>query len=817
MHKKALLAFLVLLNYSFLARGQKETAVAASHMKPAFQKLLLELSTTYFTVVKENQVDLDSSLIYVSHSLSLSRVSILAEGIGNKEVLNNAGWVDQRKPRIGEKQLRQATGQDHAALSIMLGAYFAFEPGNNFKSDKVGISYLTAGIKECDELSNVKLKLAGQRLLAKLYLKDQRFTDADKLFADVAKEFLKAGDSYGAALTYSWWGLYAPVTATSTIPRIAHTETAAQRFKLLDDKESQINSLINDSYLHLLRNELTVAEKLAEQAVNLASAIRFPYSHYVTGALMTTTMFQGKFGEPLTYGIQSIENSQTVKDSIALPYFYGIVAGLYHNEGNREDIAIDWEKKSVNIFLSRREHNTMGIHDLVEALLANGREAEAASYIKKATYQIPPVTTLDSLFYYLTLGSYDTYTKHWALAHRLLNRAAVLEKKVELHGLNVRKPEVLISLATLNFKEGNYQQAKIYYEQFLALQSIGNGGLYGDNAVALEALIKIDSAAGDQRSLLKDYRRFTDATIRNYKVSKTMLAEELQVKYATEDRINQINLLNQKAKLEQANLNQANFTKNITIGGIILLAIIVGLLYRQAKIRKKNNDIVTRKNELMQKLLDEKEWLVKEIHHRVKNNLHTIICLLESQALYLEDDALAAIENSQHRIYAMSLIHQKLYQSDDIKVVDMHSYLSEFVHYLIESFGSPEHIRIVLEADDLKLGAAQAIPIGLIVNEAVTNCFKYAFPNAMNGEIRIALKGIEHEIYLSVTDNGIGFKPTADQEMKSLGLELIRGLTLDLRGALNLETASGTQIHIRFKISNSGITAEDDKILTSII
>ncbi|WP_259067902.1 histidine kinase dimerization/phosphoacceptor domain -containing protein [Mucilaginibacter sp. X4EP1] len=813
MFKKALLFVLVFLSISFYANAQKDTVARAGRMKPSFQKLLLELSTTYFTVVKENQVDLDSSLIHVSRILSLSRLPVVSEGIDDKEILNGAGWVDERAPWIGEKQLKLAVGQKYATLAILMGAYFVFEPGNDSIAGIKSINYLTAGIKECEKWNNIRLKLAAQRLLAKLYLKTEKFAEADKLFEAVKDGFIKAGDQPAAATTCSWWGLYAPVTATSTVPRIQHTEIAYRMFKSVNDKEGQINSLINDCYLHLLGNDLAIAEKLAKEAVNLTEIIRFPYSHYVTGALTTTAQFQGKFGEPLTYAIKSIENSEMTKDSIPLPNFYGIVAGLYNNEGNREDIAIYWQKKSVDVLLSQREHDTMGIHDLVEMLLERGRGTEALTYIKKLTYQVPPVTTLDSLFYNLTLGLYDIYTKNWKSAHSFFNKADLLEKKVEQHGLNVRKPEVLISLATLDFKEGNYKQARVYYEEVLSLQTIGNGGLYGDNAVALEALIKIDSVAGDQKAQLRDYRRFTAAIIRNYKVSKTMLAEELQVKYATSERINQINLLNQKAKLEQANLQQANLTKNITIAGIILVIIIAGLLYRQSQIRKKNNDIITRKNELMQKLLDEKEWLIKEIHHRVKNNLHTVICLLESQAMYLENDALKAVENSRHRIYAMSLIHQKLYQSDDIKVVNMNTYLTDFVTYLEESFGAPENILIKLDADEIKLSAGQAIPLGLIVNEAITNAFKYAFPHQKNGEIRVTLKKEADNIYLSVADNGIGFKQ-AEKEVNSLGLELIKGLALDLRGELILDTVNGTYIRISFHVDPVGIPADELGSLT---
>jgi len=811
MLKKAFLIFLVVLNCSW-ARAQKDTVIAANHMKPAFQKLLLELSTTFFTVVKENQVDLDSSLIHASHILSLSRLQVVADGI-DKALLNNTTWVDQRNPAIGESKLKLTSGRGHAALCILLGAYYAFEPGNNSLQYNKSASYLTTGIKECDKWNDIKLKLTGQRLLAKLYLKTGQFAEADKLFAATATGYFKARDTSAAAETYAWWGLYAPVTPTSTKPRIEHLETATALFKSIGEKEGQLNALMNDGYVHMLLYDLGSAVTLAKQSLELAKNIGFPYSHYISGALMSITTFQGKFGEPLTYAVESIKNAETQQDNLVLPYYYGAMSGLYESEGTRQEIQVLWERKAVNSFLKEHELNYMDVHGIVCYMIQQGHTSGAIEYLKKLTHKVPPSTSLDHFFYNLTLGYIALNGSKWREAHTYYDEAAKYEFEEEKHGLSVRKPSILLSLGDLYYAEGNYKQAKIYFKQYLSQPSIINGGFFADNAAVLQNLVKIDSLTGDFKSQLKDYRKFTDIIIQNYTVSKTKLAEELQVKYATADRINQIKLLNQKAKLEQENLQQANLTKNIFILGIILVVIIAGLLYRQSRIRKRNNEIITRKNVLMQKLLDEKEWLVKEIHHRVKNNLHTVICLLESQALYLENDALKAVENSRHRIYAMSLIHQKLYQSDDIKVVNMKTYLADFVAYLEESFGSPEHIRIMLDADEIKLSAGQAIPIGLIVNEAITNAFKYAFPGEKDGEIRVKLKCTGEQIYFSVADNGIGFTQE-EKEVNSLGLELIKGLALDLRGELVLETSNGTTIQIRFEYDPVGISAGEEGSLT---
>ena len=225
------------------------------------------------------------------------------------------------------------------------------------------------------------------------------------------------------------------------------------------------------------------------------------------------------------------------------------------------------------------------------------------------------------------------------------------------------------------------------------------------------------------------------------------------------------------------------------------------LLYWQYRQKRLFNKIITQKNEEIRHLLAEKKWLLKELHHRVKNNLHTVICLLESQAVYLQNDALKAIENTQRRIYAMSLIHQKSYQSEDIKTIDVDTYLPEFIQYLHDSFGNMQQIRFRLEIPPLKLNVSQAIPVALIINEALTNSFKYAFPGQRPGEIFIGMGYTDQGIQLVIADNGIGIQvdPGAG-EPNSLGLELIKGLSEDLKAKISFDNQNGTRITIVFNV-----------------
>jgi two-component sensor histidine kinase len=197
----------------------------------------------------------------------------------------------------------------------------------------------------------------------------------------------------------------------------------------------------------------------------------------------------------------------------------------------------------------------------------------------------------------------------------------------------------------------------------------------------------------------------------------------------------------------------------------------------------------------------EKEWLLKEVHHRVKNNLQIIMSLLNSQSAYLDNDAaLLAIRNSQQRIHAISLIHQKLYQSDNMSSIDMPVYIRELVEYLRDSFTTGQLIRFKLDVDPIELDVSQAVPLGLILNEAITNAIKYAFPGGRPGLISITLRHYTvSRLSLIISDNGAGIPDAiVNRPASSLGLSLMKGLTEEIAGAFCVENNQGTLIKVAF-------------------
>lgn len=203
----------------------------------------------------------------------------------------------------------------------------------------------------------------------------------------------------------------------------------------------------------------------------------------------------------------------------------------------------------------------------------------------------------------------------------------------------------------------------------------------------------------------------------------------------------------------------------------------------------------------IQDSLAEKEAMLKEIYHRVKNNLQVVSSLLNMQANTIEHSpSKRAFLESAARIKSMSLIHEMLYQSGNLAEIRIDKYLQKLTAYLADVFHVDINvIKLITEADAISLGIEQAIPCGLIVNELISNAFKHAFPNGREGEVKISLELSNNNIIMRISDNGIGLDEKIDfDNSTTLGIPLIQALTKQLEGSIKLESNNGTVFTLTF-------------------
>lgn len=214
-------------------------------------------------------------------------------------------------------------------------------------------------------------------------------------------------------------------------------------------------------------------------------------------------------------------------------------------------------------------------------------------------------------------------------------------------------------------------------------------------------------------------------------------------------------------------------------------------------------DITDRKlaEQKISRSLKEKELLLKEIHHRVKNNLQVVSSLLKLQSGYVKDESsMDLLIDSQNRVRSMALVHQKLYQSKDFSEIDFPEYLRQLSEHLINVFKAKSgDVDINVNSEDVNLGIDLAIPCGLILNELISNSLKYAFPGGRKGKINIDFRCVDENYEIVIADNGIGFpKEINYKETKSLGLQLVNTLVGQIDGNISMENSIGTAFRIKF-------------------
>ncbi len=341
---------------------------------------------------------------------------------------------------------------------------------------------------------------------------------------------------------------------------------------------------------------------------------------------------------------------------------------------------------------------------------------------------------------------------------------------------------------------------------------------------------QLDSALANYPAAIGHYQHFkalSDSLINEKTKQKTSL---LEVVYGTREKEHKILELRQESELRKTELRAAETTRNFIITGALMLALLLALGYNRYRLKQRSNHLleaqheelqarqreINRKNEhlselLTQKdtllgekdqLLTEKEWLLKEIHHRVKNNLQIVMSLLNSQAAYLADDAaLSAIQESQHRVQAMALIHQKLYQSEHVARINMVSYIEEVIDYLRDFYHRLRPIEFRLDVEPIELDVTLAVPLGLIINEAITNAFKYAFPDGRPGTVNLSLYRLTRTTYqLTIGDDGVGLPEGYNpSRSRSLGMTLMHGFSEQLGGELTITSARGLSISLVFE------------------
>jgi two-component sensor histidine kinase len=392
---------------------------------------------------------------------------------------------------------------------------------------------------------------------------------------------------------------------------------------------------------------------------------------------------------------------------------------------------------------------------------------------------------------YKELGNIDSSAFYMEQAVKLLPKIQVPRTSIY----------TLISLADLRILQKDYPQAINYAKEAITLGK--DSGLESISAGAYKNLYDAYKTLGQEKAALEAYENYWQIQEKFLETDRNKAISSIEQKFQSYKKDTEIEILKKDQTL-------SNTQRNSAIGAAVLLGLLSLLYFNRFRLKKKSeqelrikNEEIAEQSEVIQTSLTEKETLLREIHHRVKNNLQIISSLLNIQSENIEDpNVLSSIKEGQSRVQAMSLIHSNLYQSEHINNVNIENYLKELVVYLSQMFaGQSKDIKIEVDANKIEFDIDTAIPLGLIVNELVSNAYKYAFDNQQQGKIQVKVKALNETDYeLNVKDNGKGLPDDFDPaKSKSLGLKLVKILSKQLRGKFRSSSSNGAVFVVTFK------------------
>ncbi|TDN36759.1 sensor histidine kinase [Hymenobacter sp. UV11] len=549
--------------------------------------------------------------------------------------------------------------------------------------------------------------------------------------------------------------------------------------------------------MHLLQGHSGQAEQELLHVLDLYRAAGHRELHYTYDLLRGATRQAGNYQEALRYGLASIESAQATHDTTVIAYFYSNVAAIYAELKQPERALAYYHRILRRELRSRAKEGAVSTCAVISRLLLGQQQPRQALRFLQAT--AGPIQATDQDTYTRCLVDCYVALGQFARAERALRTLLAAARQVPLSDMdrmNLDKTAGRFYLATRR-----YAQAYPHLQQALVLSQ--SAGFLLQTAALHQLLFQADSALGRFPAAIGHYQQYKRLTDSVFNATRSQQLASLQIQYDTRQQEQNIALLTKQGQLQQARLRQREQQRNAGLVGAALLLLLLALGYSRYRHGQRSNrllraqraEIEQRSQALAQllaeqrELLTEKEWMLREIHHRVKNNLQVIGSLLNTQADYSPDPAaLSALRESEHRVQAMALVHQHLYQTDRVGWVPLPAYVQELAAHLLDAFDATTRVHLHLDLAPLALPVTVATPLGLILNELLINALKHAFGPGQPGTLTLTGRVLpQHAYQLSVADDGRGLPADFDPaRANSLGLNLITGLSHQLDGEFSL-------------------------------
>lgn len=777
----------------------------------------------YLYRIGNPRTQFDSACYFAEEAIKLSQVLKYENGRHEAILIKGDALIRKNEIRSALAMLPVLNESTRFRLLIILGRHYLFHAERTKKNLDSSTLFLEQANKiAVDQLTE---KLLPERLHIKAMLSfiTEGLQQSKKLYQATIDKISLPGNEEKEALLWHELATLIPLRENTGITRLYCFEKMYSLYKKSDNQERQAWVLKTIGDIHLVNGKLDLAETALLNALERYKAIGYQDLHYIYDLLAVTCRYKGDFSKCIYYGSKAIESIEATHDSVSATTFYSRLANMYRESG-QPDKSVEWYSKALRDRVFKGDNNGYVFRDaffFARELIKIGRAKEALEYIldiyakNKPTGVHAAACLLGSLaFCYHAMNQERQAEKYYA---------ELIKLSGQLQNDNDITTDIHYELGQYFIRKAQYRKAGYYLQKALSIAE--NTRSITETTDIHLALFRADSGMGNYPSAVKHLLRHKLLNDSIFNETKSWQMEELRVQYETAKKEEDIETLNKQNQLQRIGVEQANRTKNITLASVVLLVIIVGLLFNRYLLKNKtNHKLQLHQKELDQKnvfletlntklhiLLKEKEWLIKEIHHRVKNNLQMVTSLLNSQSAYLDNDAaVLAIKVSLRRMQAMSLIHQKLYLSGNISTISMPEYIKDLLSYLHESFDTGNRIVFEQNIEPIDLDVSQAIPLGLIINECIVNAIKYGFPGDRKGIVSINLQSINDEhVLLNISDNGIGLPIDFDvMKSNSLGLKLVQGLAKQLNGKVNIASDNGLSVIIQFEVMSKSVLDE---------
>ncbi|MES2645853.1 MAG: tetratricopeptide repeat protein [Bacteroidota bacterium] len=538
-----------------------------------------------------------------------------------------------------------------------------------------------------------------------------------------------------------------------------------------------------------------------------------------------------KYAEAETWLYKAIKESSDAGDKSISAQAYDKLNYLYTMQGNLEEAS-----KASYAFLKINEEtgNKQGIVHASYTLGFNarlmGNNDDALKYFKKG---LLIATETGDKMYQATLANLisDLYLDAGVLSSALDYSIAALKLANEVADLPLIA-NCYRSIAHVYHSQGkydkaltNYQLAEIKYKVLaskvdlaslysdigmiytllrnypLAKRTFENGmSLYKQMDSKQRSMItyydgkrQLDSATGNWKDAYHNYQQYV--ALRDSSFNKETLRKLVTSKMQYEAGIKEGIAKAAQEKKDLSIQEKMRRQRNILTSAFALLAVV--LVFSVALFRQRNK--IAKEKERSDELLTQNELLLKEIHHRVKNNLEVVSSLLALQSAQIEDQHTKdAMLEGQNRVQSIGIVHQKLYQGTNLGAIEMKDYFINLSESILDSFGAEKRVSIECAMNQLDVDIDTAVPLGLIVNELLTNTLKYAFPAGQHGNVLIKLEKRDNGVlHLQISDDGIG--KSGITHGTGFGGQLVSLLTQQLSGSMREEIKDGTHIYFEFK------------------